>query len=281
MAQQEGAGAGQFNRPWGGPPRLADSPESAVRGLVKVCGPPQFSRKEPYMPYLVESDYASCRRKMRNFDLIACSGTGLTSSIVRLGQRYPVSHVGFVFTVQPANILVCPDPDSKDEIRPSKPFGWPYDTNRWAVCMLDSTSINGRWGVDIRRMSDLLRSYQKGRVWWLPLHPSVRAKFDVKAALAYSLNLLDTRYDYWQAFRAGLRGIFGGRLPMSESLNHIYCSELVAGVLNWGGIIGDCNVSEKRPKDVCGFKVYGEAYYQVHGKRKELPGVGGYDGRFG
>lgn len=94
------------------------------------------------------AEYNTIRNQMRAGDVIAFSGKGDVSEIIKWATKSDVSHVGVILQ---SKLLI-------DE----KPQAGYFNQ------VIESTSLNGFSGVSISRLSDRLVNYD-GEIWWLPL----------------------------------------------------------------------------------------------------------------
>ena len=202
---------------------------------------------------IFEGEYAQLRAQMLPGDVIAFGGKGSTlSSLIKAVTRGPVSHVGVVLQT---SVL--------DEAQ-----------GRYFNQVIESTSLNGFTGVTISRLSSRIDTYE-GDVWWLPLSSHARDRMDSAAFWNFLFEQEGKPYDSWQAWRAGIDAL--DRLGLTyaeEDFSKLFCSELVAGSLEAGGVLHDINASEWTPLDVCRAPVFGQRYYQLSGALTEIPGFG-------
>lgn len=122
--------------------------------------------------------------------------------------------------------------------------------------VVESTSLNGRIGVFSRTIEDVILDcvHNDRALAWLPLSTASREKlnaYKTSRFLSYHTGTA-TRYDFWQAGRAGL-SLFNSR----ESDRRMFCSELVARAHEEGGLYR-VNASEVRPVDLSMFNIYDE-----------------------
>jgi len=203
-----------------------------------------------------KAKYSAVRSKMQPGDVIAFGGKGNFSEMIKWATRSNVSHVGVI--MQSKMIF-------EDEVQ--KGF-----FNQ----VIESTDINGFSGVSISRLSDRLRSY-KGDIWWLPLSPAARAKLDRKKFFDWCLHQEGKPYDMPQAVRSALDTldkvpVIGGATYNIEDFSKFFCSELVAGALEKGGVIREINSSEVTPIDLCMFNLYSRNYFQLAGRKMLIKG---------
>lgn len=96
--------------------------------------------------------YQDTRPEMKAGDVIAFSGKGNFSEIIKWATRAPVSHVGVILQ---SKLSIDGDPQSGIFNQ-----------------IIESTCLNGFSGVSMSRLSDRLDTYD-GEIWWLPLGKSV------------------------------------------------------------------------------------------------------------
>lgn len=206
---------------------------------------------------LIKRYYTEIREQMKPGDIIAFGGKGNFSEIIKWATRSTVSHVGVII---------------QSELRGIRDMG----TDGYYNQIIESTSLEGRSGVIISRLSDRLNTY-KGEMWWLPLAQEQRAKVDANLRKFYNWCLQQEYkpYDVPQAVKAGLDVLdraFGGASPTlnQEDFSKFFCSELAAGALEEVGAIPRINASEVTPIDLCSFRIFQSDYVQVKGDIKEI-----------
>jgi hypothetical protein len=203
-----------------------------------------------------QAEYSEVRSKMQPGDIIAFSGKGNFSELIKWSTRSTVSHVGIVLQ---SKLLIGDSPQ-------------PGFFNQ----VIESTSLNGFSGVAISRLSDRVATYD-GELWWLPLGKEARARLKFKEFYDFLLHQERKPYDLPQAVRSALDALDSIPLLNKATLNvedfsGFFCSELAAAGLEAGGVISSINASEVTPIDLCMFDVYGKNYYQIKGKRKLIKG---------
>jgi hypothetical protein len=181
--------------------------------------------------------------------MIAFSGKGGVSEVIKTITRSGVSHVAAVLKTQP--------------------------NGKTRVQVIESTSLNGFIGVSISFLSQRLNNYE-GEVWWFPLNAVSRDRLNAEAYYDWLLKQHNKPYDYSQAIKAGLDALndFCGSTYAQEDFNKLFCSELMAGALEVGGVVGELNASEVLPIDMCRFNLWGMNYYQIKGEPRKINGVG-------
>jgi hypothetical protein len=173
--------------------------------------------------------YAEVRPLMLPCDLIAFSGRGLVSTVIKKATRSEISHVG--------GVAIGGLFDSQEEIE----RGGESDVdltpqNGRMVLLYESTTLDGADGVRVLRMSDAIPRYlSRGyRVYWYPMRADLRQKFDCVAANDWLFRQLGKRYDVRQAINAApfMRKLFTPK----EDLGRLFCSEMQFGSWRAGGL---------------------------------------------
>jgi len=205
---------------------------------------------------LKSAEYQVVRNEMKPGDIIAFSGKGQFSEIIKWATAASVSHVGIIMQ---SKLLI--------EDQPQAGF-----FNQ----IIESTSLNGFSGVSISRLSDRVATYG-GEIWWLPLADSVRANLVFKDFYDFLLHQDHKPYDTAQAVKSALDTldcvpIVGRATHNVEDFSRFFCSELAAAALEAGGAIGSLNASEVTPIDLCMFSIYQDDYFQLKGKKKVIKG---------
>ncbi|MEN8244711.1 MAG: hypothetical protein ABFS43_07400 [Thermodesulfobacteriota bacterium] len=202
------------------------------------------------------SEYPYVRDDMKPGDVIAFSGKGHFSEIIKWATRAPVSHVGIILK--------------------SQLLGMEADDNRYFNQIIESTSLNGFSGVSISRLSDRINTYD-GEMWWLPLSDKARAKLNGTKFYDFLLHQEHKEYDMPQAVKSSLDALdeiplFGKITHNIEDFSRFFCSELATAGLEEGGVISHINSSEVTPIDLCRFKIYKEDYHQINGEERGIKG---------
>lgn len=205
--------------------------------------------------------YQDARSKMKAGDVIAFSGKGNFSEIIKWATRAPISHVGVILQ---SKLLI--DGDSQSGI-----------FNQ----IIESTSLNGFSGVTISRLSDRLDTYD-GEIWWLPLKEDIWKGMDKKKFYDFLIHQERKEYDMPQAIKSALDAfdqvpVLGSATHSVEDFSRFFCSELVAAGLEAAGAISHINASEVTPIDLCSFSLFETDYYQLKGNRKEIRGYNAID----
>ncbi len=186
--------------------------------------------------------YRAARDAMRPGDVIAFGGEGFVSGAIKFLTRSQVSHVGVVFG----------NPDSM-------------------VVIAESTSLNGRSGVQFNRLSERIEEYP-GRAWWLPLSDHARAALDADEMRHFLLAQDGKSYDFRgiNAFLA--RPIPGwGQIPFFHhgAEEAWFCSEYVAAGFQQAGLLHGHEPDEVSPQKLCEMSIYDKCV-QLIGKPQEI-----------
>ena len=192
----------------------------------------------------IQKNYHEIREQIQQGDVIAFSGKGHVSELIKLFTLSPVSHVAIVV---------------KDKHITSDGIGITVNN------IIESTTLNGFAGVVVNRLSKRLKDYG-GEVWWLPLNNNIRTKMNFDIFYTWLLNQKRKLYDTWQAIGSGFDFIPENK----EDFNKFFCSELVAAALEKSNAIPDTNCSEITPIELCRWNIYENDYYQLGGDAKEI-----------
>lgn len=197
----------------------------------------------------IAATYQEVRERMRPGDVLAFSGKGNFSELIKWATRGPVSHVGMVLHA---------------ELKfPGKTWTRPYYNQ-----VVESTSLGGFSGVAISRCSRRLAAYD-GAVWWLPLSEEIRSRLNEQRLIEFVLDAEGKPYDVPQAIFSALD--FGGPLTRNvEDFAAFFCSELLAGGLEAGRAVPPVNASEVTPLDLCSWAIYEADYYQLKGEPAKI-----------
>lgn len=205
--------------------------------------------------------YKDARSQMKAGDVIAFSGKGNFSEIIKWATRASVSHVGVILQ---SNLLIAGESQ-------------PGMFNQ----IIESTSLNGFSGVSISRLSDRLDTYE-GEIWWLPLKKPIWEEMDKTKFYNFLIHQERKEYDMPQAVKSALDAldnipVLGRATKNIEDFSRFFCSELVAAGLESAGAIDHVNASEVTPIDLCSFALFEPDYYQLKGNRKEIRGYNALD----
>jgi hypothetical protein len=207
--------------------------------------------------------YSDLRKDMQPGDVIAFSGKGHFSEIIKWATRAPVSHVGIILQ---SKLLIGDIPQ-----------------DGFFNQIIESTSLNGFSGVSISRLSDRVDTYD-GEMWWLPLSKKSRDNLKTKEFFDFLLHQEKKPYDMPQAVKSALDAL--DKIPLLQKATHniedfssFFCSELAAAALEVGQVVSNINASEVTPVDLCMFSIYQDDYYQIEGKGEEKD-IKGYNTLF-
>lgn len=199
------------------------------------------------------AEYQRVRDDMKPGDIIAFSGKGHFSEIIKWATRAPVSHVGIILQTQILDMET--------------------DDDRFFNQIIESTSLKDFSGVTINRLSDRIKTYE-GEMWWLPLSDASRAKLNKRKFYNYLFKQDRKPYDTPQALKSALDTLdnvplLGKATHNKEDFSKFFCSELAAYGLEKGGVVSSLNSSEVTPIDLCRFKIYKEDYHQISGEEEK------------
>ena len=193
-----------------------------------------------------QDTYGNIRQRMQPGDVIAFSGKKILSGAIKEITNSNVSHVGVVFQSQ---IIANGTPQ-------------PGILNQVA----EATAS----GVRFTRLSGMLRNYE-GQIWWLPLSDTARDNLDLETFHNFLLHYEGYPYDVQQAGILGLDKLDPFEIIRNqEDFERLFCSELVAGALEAGGVIKTINASRVAPIDLCRFNIYADNYVQFSGTVKYI-----------
>ena len=196
---------------------------------------------------MIESSYVAQRGKMKPGDVIAFSGKGDVSQIIKNATRSNVSHVGVILQTTER--------------------GQPAEYDRYFNQIIESTSIQRANGVIVSRLSNRIDTYN-GEIWLLPLKEDLREKPErLKKFYDFLFSQVGKGYDTIQAIKCALDAldqlpIFGhGPTYNNEDFSAFFCSELVAAALEEAAVTPRLNASEVTPIDLCRWNIFEEKYY--------------------
>jgi hypothetical protein len=174
--------------------------------------------------------YQAVRGFMAPGDVIAFSGRGFASWAIRLFTRSSVSHVGVVY-------------DARDE------------NGERVVMIIESTTLNGRKGVQKNRLSARLRDYEGGAACWLPLMPLEREILERNIVTFYAFieAQMGDGYDKGSVFRQIpiIGPLFWRDDPREEC-----CSELGAQIFQATNLIHGVDTYRTSPQEICEMGLY-------------------------
>ena len=180
---------------------------------------------------MLKVTYDEVREEMQIGDVIAFSGRGGFSKLIKHVTHSNISHVGTILNSS-------------------------FIQNISLVQIIESTSFaKGKAGVVFNRMSEHIKNY-KGEIYWLPLKVSIRKHFDILKFISFIFAQQGKDYDMPQALGSAIDLIMDNR----EDLDKLFCSELVTAGFEAGGILRNINASEQTPRDVINFDLYEDMY---------------------
>jgi hypothetical protein len=194
-----------------------------------------------------EFSYGKIRDLVQAGDVIAFGGRGAFSNIIKAVTLSTVSHVGVVME---SKLLVG------KKAQPGR-----------IVDVLESTTLNGKNGVQRNRLSERIEGYE-GEMWWLPLRKDVRDQLDVPKFYTACLHEVGRPYDFLQAVLSGIH------FPQWWSgTSRRFCSEVVVASLRAGGVkeLSKVDPANVTPMELCAMNLYGAEYVQLKGKPKDIP----------
>jgi hypothetical protein len=181
--------------------------------------------------------YKNIRNHIKTGDVIAFSGEGWVSRLIKRKTRSHISHVGVV-------------------------FGVTGDFSNRRILIIESTSLSNIpdkitnekiKGVQIHFLSHKIQNYQ-GKVYLFPLKQKLKdGQSRLMCDWLGQVHTKKVQYDNFQAVRSSLdffENIFKLKFFSSKrNLNRLFCSELVGEAHKRAGLpIG--NPSELTPKDI-------------------------------
>lgn len=185
--------------------------------------------------------YQDIRQSLKTGDVIAFSGKGRVSEIIKWRTNSEYSHVGVVldttvnelgktiFLVESTSLINIPDEITKE---------------LWK-------------GVQIHILSNRLKSYD-GKAWVLPLkYPLKEQKKIEMQRWLRSIHEEKIPYDTIQAIGAGADLLDRLGLVNQPDFSSLFCSELVTKALQIADVVPPCiNPSEATPADVAKFSCF-------------------------
>ncbi|RDV24333.1 hypothetical protein DXV75_14020 [Alteromonas aestuariivivens] len=201
-------------------------------------------------------EYTSVCDYVQPGDIIAFGGYSPFSLWAKLTTLAVVTHVAIVIEPQP-----------EDETG-----------HRFCNRIMEATDYGGKRGVMTNQLSERVSQYD-GDIWWLPLSPVARARFENNKREFYKFMLRQKNkgYDILQLFGAAVD--FLDTTPMlgqltfnKQDFSSWFCSELIAEGLRAAGVVRDINASEVTPIDICRFAIFNDTYVQIKGQWKPITG---------
>ncbi len=165
-------------------------------------------------------------------DVIAFSGRGVISSVIKYVTRSPYSHVAIIIDVQNKQPLLM-----ESTTLSTSP---------------DLVSGVIEKGVQLHRLTERM-AQSDAQAWWLPLVRSIPDKpLKIMQNWLYDMHKRRVPYDNKQAIASGVDFLDGLHLFAAEpDFSSLFCSELVGKALQLAGVIpGFINPSEQTPADI-------------------------------
>ncbi len=203
---------------------------------------------------LLRANYSDIRSQIRSGDLLAFAGQNPVSELIKLATGSPVSHVGVVLQSQ----LVFDDRVQSVQLNH----------------LVESTLHDGRSGVMLNRLSERLERFE-GDIWYLPLAESVRQSIDFQAFFEFLLHQQGKPYDWRQALLSAADPIDNWPLldelmPQPEDFQRLFCSELIMGALQAGGLFQEHNASSLTPAELLRLPLFQPNHVQLAGQPLSL-----------
>jgi hypothetical protein len=174
-------------------------------------------------------------------DGLAFGGQGFISDMIKLWTDSEVSHW--------ATVLEVNEPDRR-------------------IKLIESTTLNGKDGVQINYASERIASYE-GRVWWLPLSIESKRRLNAKSFTEFMLAQVGKPYD-----KILIAHLFFDKfqlIPARENWHSFICSELGAAGAKASGLLPlNIDSAEITPQSMCEFMLWESNYYQIKGSSREI-----------
>ena len=169
---------------------------------------------------------------VRPGDILAFSGHGLISTVVKLITHSSISHIG---------IVLDPSPGAQ---------------------IIESTSLRGFAGVTIGSLVQRCSEYD-GSIWLLRLRDSLPGNRQALQQWLRAQNL--EPYDTWGAVESAFR------VHHAQGGDRWFCSELAAAALQAIGVLPEgTRPNEIRPCDLIRLPIFCEDYYQIKGELEQV-----------
>lgn len=190
------------------------------------------------------SSYQQIRSSMKTGDVIAFSGKGRVSNIIKWVTHSHFSHVGIVLDSYMGEGL-------------GKSILLVESTS--LVNLADAMTGEVIKGVQLQWLSKRLEFYD-GEAWWLPLKKEIPE--NSRYAMQHWLrkhHAQRTPYDSLQAMGAGVDIFDRLQLYNEPDFSSLFCSELVSKAFQVAGLLPETlNPSEQTPENVAQFAFLGE-----------------------
>lgn len=194
--------------------------------------------------------YEGVRDQLRTGDIVAFSGKGRVSGMIKWATRSRYSHVGVLLVGEVEGfgrtVLLCESTTLSD--------------------LPDAVDRTFRRGVQIQLLSQRLDSYD-GSAWWLPLvDPLEELPHRRFVGWLRETHVKRTPYDDTQAIGAGIDFWDSIGLANDPDFSRLFCSELVARAFQVAGILPpEYNASEATPADIVGLSIFGRRVELIAG----------------
>lgn len=183
-------------------------------------------------------EYEKVRPDMKTGDVIAFSGKGGFSDIIKWRFKKPFSHVGIVLSVNMGSGM------GRSVLMIESTMG----TN-----LPDAMTKEVVKGVQIHWLSKVLERYN-GKAWWVPLKEPLGIE-EERRMTSWLRETHNARvpYDLCQAIGAGIN-FWDALLENDPDFSKLFCSELVTRALQIAGRVDESvNPSETAPHEVLEF----------------------------
>lgn len=170
-------------------------------------------------------------------DVIAFSGRGLISNVIKYVTRSPYSHIAIIVDVQNEPLLM---------------------ESTTLATSPDMVSGVIQKGVQLHRLAERIL-HSDSKAWWFPLMQRVGYKpLKVMQSWLYDVHERRVPYDTKQAVDSGVDLFDGLHMFSAEpDFSSLFCSELVSKALQLAGVIPpSVNPSEQTPADIVRFPCF-------------------------
>lgn len=210
------------------------------------------------------SNYNSVREQLRPGDLITFGGEGMFSSVIKIAtgiteglfRPSPASHSAAVIEMQ----MSIPEEGGAQEGK----VVWIIEST---TLYKNKTTGASEKGVYPRRLSDRVEEYN-GNVWAAFLRDEFRKQVDWNKYMDLAWRQKGKGYNMVGAVLAG------GWIPVPTAWSGtLFCSQLVVWLLKECGVKELAKVLPEavNPQELAEMNLWDPVYYQLKGKRKELP----------
>lgn len=184
---------------------------------------------------MIFTDYNVIKENIRPGDMIAFSGKGIISFLIKIGTFSRISHVACC--IEPVN----------------------------GFDLIEATSLDVEEAcVNYSTLTDHISNY-KGGIYWFPLCSTIRQSMNMQKYHDFLESKEKKEYDTLGAFFSAFPLLF-----QKNDYNKLFCSELYCGAVSASGAINGFNCSEIHPADLIRNKVLFDEYVQIKGKKRGL-----------